>query len=244
MGSKKTSGYKIAGIIVKTTDQIFSFVIGIILILLLLYSVYGIWDSRQVSDAADSSSYTTYKPDEENTESFESLRAKNPEVFAWLTIDKTPIDYADNNAKYINTNAKGEYSLSGSLFLDYRNANDFSDPVSIIYGHDMAEGKMFGSLDQFSDSSFFEEHRYGSLFFNEKYHQIEVIAFFETDAYNNNIYDPEIKSDDLLKYTDMVFKSAVQKRNIDINENSRIIMLSTCNTAKTNGRCLLMCKLL
>ena len=244
MGNK---GYKIAEIIIKITDQVLSFIIAIILILLLLYAGYGIWDSQQVSNAADSSAYTVYKPEANDTQSFEELTAKNPEVFSWLTINDTPIDYpvaqADDNAKYINTNAEGEYSLSGSLFLDCRNEKDFSDPVSIIYGHDMAEGKMFGSLKKFANADFFETHKNGSLFYNGHNIKLEVAAYFETDAYNTDIYDPKTRPDELTGYTDMAFDLAIQSRDLEITKDDHVIILSTCNTAKTNGRSLLMCVL-
>ncbi|MCG4817374.1 class B sortase, partial [Collinsella aerofaciens] len=73
--------------------------------------------------------------------SFEQLKELNPEVFGWLTVYGTNIDYpvtqGKDNWKYVNTNALGEYSLSGAIFLDYTNRKDFQDFNSILYGHHM-----------------------------------------------------------------------------------------------------------
>ena len=67
--------------------------------------------------------------------------ARNPEVVAWLTLEDTGVDYpvtqGKNNQKYINTSALGEFSLSGAIFADARNAPDFSDTLTILYGHNM-----------------------------------------------------------------------------------------------------------
>lgn len=88
----------------------------------LLYGIYAIWDSNQVYQQADSSLYETYKPSEA-TLSFEELQKINSEVFGWLTIEGTHIDYplvqAANNSKYVNTDVKGEFSLSG-MVLEYK----------------------------------------------------------------------------------------------------------------------------
>ncbi|MBR1845920.1 MAG: class B sortase, partial [Oscillospiraceae bacterium] len=60
----------------------------------------------------------------------------------------------ETNGKYLNTDPYGEYSLSGSIFLDSRNAGDFSDSYSLVYGHHMADGMMFGALDAFFDEGY------------------------------------------------------------------------------------------
>ena len=85
--------------------------------------------------------------------SFEELQKINPEVFGWLNIPDTHIDYplvqAEGNSKYVNTDVKGNFSLSGSIFLDCRNHKDFSDCNHIIYGHHMQKDAMFGELERF-----------------------------------------------------------------------------------------------
>ena len=88
-------------------------------------------------------------------------------MVGWLTVDGTSIDYpvmqGGNNLTFLNRNPYGEFSLSGSIFLDSRNSPDFSDEYSIIYGHHMAYGKLFGALDAFLDETYTSSHRSRTL---------------------------------------------------------------------------------
>lgn len=144
--------------IIKVADQFLNWLIFLSFFLVVLYGVYGIWDTEHMNQQADSSQYKTYKPSSSDYESFEDLVKQNPEVFGWLTIEGTNIDYpllqADNNSKYVNTDVYGNFSLSGSIFLDYKNEKNFTDMNNILYGHHMQKGKMFGQLDQFEDKDY------------------------------------------------------------------------------------------
>ena len=124
--------------IIEIADKTVNWLIVICFLPLLLYGIYGIWDSNCINQQADASNYETYKPTAENDMSFAELQKKNPEVFGWLTVDKTHIDYplvqGEDNSEYVNRNVLGEFSLSGSIFLDCNNKKDFSDMNSIILG--------------------------------------------------------------------------------------------------------------
>lgn len=90
------------------------------ILLLAGFGCYGIWDSNQIYQEADKARYEEYRPGEE-TLSFEELRRLNEEVFGWLTVYGTNIDYplvqAEDNEKYVNTDASGEFSLSGCVIF-------------------------------------------------------------------------------------------------------------------------------
>ncbi len=106
---------------VKTANSIVDFLVLTVILLLVAIAFYAIWDSDQVYQAADAAQYSIYKPDaEEGSISFDELKAINPEVFSWLTVYGTNIDYpvtqGNDNAKYVNTNALGEYSVGSDLF--------------------------------------------------------------------------------------------------------------------------------
>ena len=122
--------------IIRIADKMVNWLIALCFIPLLLYGIYGLWDSNQINQQADASLYETYKPTAKDSISFAELQKKNPEVIGWLTVDHTHIDYplvqGEDNSKYVNTDPLGAFSLSGSIFLDYNNRNDFSDMNSII----------------------------------------------------------------------------------------------------------------
>lgn len=226
--------------IIRLLDSTVNFAVLTSFVLIFSYGCYALWDSGQVFQAASAEKYEVYKPTVDDSLSFEELQAVNPEIIGWLTVDGTHIDYpftqGKDNHQYINTNVEGEYSLAGSIFLDYRNQKDFSDFNSILYGHHMAENAMFGDLADFKDQEFFDGHRYGKLYFDGKNHQIEFFAFLEVDAYDSRIYDPAIPESERQEYLDRIFREALHRREIQIGITNHLILLSTCTSEVTNGR--------
>lgn len=219
------------------------------LLLCLLIGLYALWDSQQVYKTADAKQYEIYKPIADDSESFEELRQRNNEVIGWITVFGTGIDYpvvqADDNVKYLTTDVGGNFAASGSIYLDYRNNPNFEDFNSIIFGHHMAGNAMFGDVGMFTDNTFFNEHRYGSLYANGREQGLEFFAMLEIDAYNKEVYrpgvvDPTERSD----YLELLFSLAMHARDVHVDSEDRIILLSTCTQDITNGRHVLAARLL
>jgi len=233
---------------VRFMDRATDLALELILCVVLLFGVYSLWDSKQVYDTADAANYVAFRPDIDEGIGFAELRRLNPEVFAWLTVNETPIDYpitqADNNEKYINTNAKGEYTLSGSIFLDYRNSPDFDDFNSIIYGHHMEKNLMFGTLSDFARRAYFDAHPYGNLYFNGANHGIDFFAIVLTDAYDSNLFTPAVRDETVRQqYLTYIADHAVYMREMEVGTEDQIIVLTTCTSEITNGRYMLFGKL-
>lgn len=235
---------KLLRFLVKQASGIVNFAVLAACLLLFSYGCYAVWDSQQLTQAADAKQYEIYKPTDEDTRSFVELQAINPDVFGWLNVYGTNIDYpllqGEDNSKYVNTNVDGEYSLIGALFLDYRNKPDFSDFNSIIYGHHMAEDKMFGDIADFADRDFFDSHRYGSLFYEGKTHGIEFFAFLEVDAYDE-LYTPAVEGEENRQgYLEQIMEQAVYTRDLPVGTSDHLVLLSTCTSLLTNGRHILV----
>lgn len=231
---------------IQILDRILSSLIILCFFPVLLYGIYGIWDSNHICQQADSSLYQTYKPTAEDHVSFAELRKINPEVFGWLTVEDTHIDYplvqADDNSKYVNTDVRGKFSLSGSIFLNCHNKKDFSDMNNVIYGHHMAKDAMFGELEYFQQSSYFDEHSYGKLYYDGQWHKIEFFAFLHADAYDSVLYDTGVS--DASIYLDYVQQQAMYLKKVSFHEEERYVTLSTCTSDSTNGRHLLIGRIL
>ena len=231
--------------IIRAANSTVNIIVLAIILLLLAFAVYALWDSKQIHREADKSQYEIYKPSAaDEGKSFAELQAINPEVFAWLTVFGTNIDYpvtqGADNMKYVNTNAEGKYSLSGAIFLDSDNSRDFSDFNSILYGHHMEKKKMFGEIESFSDRNVFDTYKYGNLYFDEKDHGIEFFAFLRTDAYDREIFAPAIKVEKQAEYIDNLLRKAAHTRDIGITAMDHIVLLSTCSSDSTNGRDILI----
>ena len=222
-------------------DKCINAIIKILICTLFIYCIYGIWDHWDVNRKIESEKYEIYRPDAEE-DLFGALREMNPDVFGWLTIEDTPIDYplvqAEDNYKYMNRNVKGEYSLAGSIFLDYRNKKDFSDHNSIIYGHHMEQKKMFGGLEDFQENAYFESHKEGRLYYEDKWHKVHFFAFLIVDAYDQSVYSVGSIDYDILREKARYFQE------ISVTGEEHFLTLSTCASDRTNGRYVLIGKII
>lgn len=234
---------------VRAVNSIVNFAVLIVLLLLTAFGSYALWDFNQVYDAADAAQYESYKPNtRDEGKSFSELQALNPEVFSWLTVYGTNIDYpmaqGEDNMKYVNTNAEGNYSLSGSIFLDCSNQKDFSDFNSIIYGHHMEKQTMFGELGLFAENSYFDARPYGNLYYDGKNHGLEFFAFLHIDAYDATVFISGIQGKEAQQqYLENLLEKAAFTREIGVTVEDRIVLLGTCSSESTNGRDILAARI-
>lgn len=229
--------------IVQGADKVLNLFISMIIIVALLFGCFSLWDTYRIyTGAGVDAELLKYKPSGASDPSLTELMALNPEVRAWLTVDDTGIDYpvlqGKTNMDYINKDVYGKYSLSGSIFSDCRNAPDFSDFYTLLYGHHMDGSMMFGNLEHFHESSFFASHENGNLYTLEKVYRLEVFACMSIDAYDGKVFDPTEQSkpekrDEMLNY---IKENALQYRDIGLCAENQIIGLSTCSDVTTNGR--------
>ncbi len=235
--------------VIKMVSRLVDFVLLVVILLLLGFAFYALWDAEQLYRAADHLRYAAYKPAAaDEGKSFQELQALNAEVFAWLTVYGTNIDYpvaqGEDNMKYVNTNAEGLRALSGSIFLDCGNSNDFTDFNSILYGHHMEKKAMFGPIGDFLGKEMFNTHRYGNLYFGGKNHGLEFFAFLHADAYDHAIFTADIEGEtERQALLDDLLARAIHKRDIDVTTGDHIVLLSTCSSGSTNGRDVLVGKI-
>ena len=117
---------------------------------------------------------------------FSSLTAINKDSAAWLFSPDTVIDYpvmaAADYTYYLNHLPDGAKNANGSLFIDYNNAPDFSDPLTVIYGHHMKSGKMFGGLKGYKAQEYFDDHPFMYLYTEAGNYRIDLMYGFVIDA--------------------------------------------------------------
>lgn len=226
-------------------DRLVSMLAAALILLMLLYGGYSLWDTAMVFRGAFlDSDLLQFKPAADGSGSNPSLaelQAINPDVLGWLTIDDTHIDYpvviGDTDMEYVNKDVYGDFALSGSIFMDSDNARDLSDAYTLIYGHHMDNGGMFGDVVEFVNTDYFDSHTTGTLYLPEATYHIELFACVQVDAYDSMIYDPKAQPEgdvsELLNYVDEI---AVQSRYIGVTPQDKVIGLSTCAEAETNGR--------
>ncbi len=179
---------------------------------------------------------------------FEALKAINPEIVGWLTIDGTDIDYpiaqhADNDY-YLHHLFTGEWNSSGCIFLDNRNSPDFSNENSIIYGHNMDNGTMFQNLMHYKSQEFYERHPTGKLIIPEGSFMLEFFAGYvanvDDDAWPTDFTSEEEFAQWLLSAKERSLFS----NSVALTASDRVVTLSTCSYEFYNARFVLLSKLI
>ena len=223
---------------------------GLLLLLLLglVYGCYALWDSQNLAEEATSEQYAIYKP-QEDTLGFQELQSMNSDVIAWITVYDTPIDYpvvqGTDNFEYLEKDVLGNQSVAGSIFLDAKSDRNFHDFYTVIMGHHMQGRKMFGDIDLYTDVSFFEKNTTGTLYVEGRILKLETVAILKADAYDKYVYRTDWKEkeekEELIRH---IYELAVHTRGQRLTVEDQMIALSTCSSGNTNGRHLLICKVI
>ena len=239
-------------------NKIIHYIVVLTCILFILYGGYSLYDTWRVynNESSVQSSMLKLKPEfqeykhklDENS-NLSELKLINKEVVGWISIDNTNIDYpilqGQDNFKYVNTNIYEEHALSGSIFLDYRNNKNFMDGYSILYGHHMARNGMFGSLNLFLEEDFFNKNTTGRLITENKKYKLEIFAIIKTEAYDRNLFRPNVNNEqELVDKLEYVREKALYYREVHDLDNINILGLTTCAYHITNGRLVLLTRII
>lgn len=182
-----------------------------------------------------------------NPVDFQGLMQQNPDVYSWLYIPDTNISLpvlqsSENDNFYLDHDVYKNYSFPGAIYSQSMNNREYTDRVTVLYGHNMANGSMFADLHLFSDDSFFSSHPYFYVFTKDRKLTYQVVSAHGFDSRHiMNSYNFK---------DDAVFQSwldnAMNPRStygnvrsgVTLNLNSKMLVLSTCENSG-DGRFLL-----
>lgn len=243
----------------KICNGFLSLVMALILLTVGTYAAYCLWDNNQIYAAAEDvqAELLQLKPtvdaDGDTGHTFEELLEINPDVCGWVTLDNTKIDHpvlqGETNLDYINTDVYGNFALAGSVFLDSRNDESFADPYSILYGHHMESGGMFGDLDLYKDEAFFRANQTGILILPDGTYSLQVFACLLVEQSEERIFDPstwDIGVKGLLDYAENEAlyinpeTIAELRERIEAGETPQVLAFTTCASEFTDARTIVL----
>ncbi len=176
---------------------------------------------------------------------FATLQAENPDIYAWITIPGTNVDYPilrreGDNAYYLNHSVDQTESIAGAIFTEDYNSMDFQDPNTIIYGHNMKNGTMFRTLHNYADRDFFDKNRDITIYMPDQILHYTIFAAYLYDSrhlmLSFDFEDPDVFRaylDDIRNMRDM---NAFVDTEIPVTEEDKIITLSTCYKGQADRR--------
>lgn len=185
--------------------------------------------------------------DELTRQSLEKLKKINEDIVSYMIVEDLGIEYPvvyKDNEYYLRRNLAKKYSVAGTLFIEELNKPDFTDMNTIIYGHNMSNAlvkssAMFEPLIKFVDKDYIDskESHIIQIFTQDGIKKYKVFSAYFTDAY----YDYRsinMGEKDWVAYAKKIKDNSKYDFNLgrDLNENDKIITLSTCDNVTDDGR--------
>lgn len=202
-------------------------------------------NDNKTSDAASEDSQTSEGSPEASGEiDFPYLWTINEDIIAWITIPGTNIDYPilqhpTDDSYYLNHNIDGSYGYPACIYTESLNSKDFTDPNTVIYGHNLKAKTMFSELHKFENRDFFEEHDEIIIYLPDKTLYYRIFAAHVYDdrhlLYSFDFSDENIYSGFLQSIYDIRDMNANINRDITVTSQDRIISLETCMPNKSDA---------
>ena len=223
----------------KVILNIFIFIFALACIFGIVYSLYNIFNWKKDVDSNKKLKEEIYKKIEKKSENdydidFASLKAENPDTVAFLKVKGTDIEYvvvkgADNDY-YLKKDFNKNYNSAGWIFADYRNKFDGTDKNLIIYGHNMIDGSMFGTLKNILKPEWYENPENSEIFLITeqgifKYQTFSVYSIEAEDYYINTNFNND---EEYTLFLDEIKSRSDYDFGIDLTKDDQILTLSSC----------------
>lgn len=225
----------------KSKKTILNLILYIILLSILIYSGIKIFkwykdktNNNKIAEQIKSTVIVEEENGDEYTVDFNKLKEQNNETIAWLKVNNTNVEYpvvkGTNNSFYLNHSFDKSNNSAGWIFADYRNKFDNTDKNIVIYGHNMRDGSMFGSMLNILNAKWYENEENTNITLyteNEKcmYKVFSVYKIENEDYYIKTEFKNDNEFEDFIK---TLKKRSVKDFNVDVSKDDNILTLSTC----------------
>ncbi len=174
-----------------------------------------------------------------------SLRDINSDVYAWIYIPGTNVNYpiaqsAVDDNYYLHRSIYKTYLFAGMIYTQSCNSLDFYDPVTVVYGHNMRSATMFRTLHKFEDPEFFEEHDTFYIYTLDRMLTYKIVSAYKYDnRHIMNSFDfsnPEVLSSFQQHTLDPITTMRNVRSGITLDADSKLVVLSTCTSNDKKSR--------
>lgn len=164
---------------------------------------------------------------------FSQLKQINDETVAWIKVNNTKIEYpivkTTDNSYYLTHNFEKKSNKAGWIFADYKNKFDGTDKNIVVYGHNMRDDSMFGSLKSVINEEWYnnEENKYITFITEEENTTYEVFSVYQIEREENYI-QTSFKQNQFDRFIRTIKERSVKDFNVEITSEDSILTLSTC----------------
>lgn len=165
---------------------------------------------------------------------FEALIAYNPDVVGWIRIPGTGVNYslvqAEDNSKYLRHSIDLTWNEFGWPFLDYKNAPDFTDKNTVLYGHNIVSGLMFADVTNIYNGSLGTDVEIDIYRSDYRLLKYKVFSAYVYDPENYYLTTHFANDEQYSTYLNTMISRSVWNFNQDVSVDDTIITLSTCTS--------------
>lgn len=167
---------------------------------------------------------------------FKKLKEINSDTVGWVRVNNTGIDYPvvqySDNDYYLKHNFYKDENSAGWIFADCENSFDTLDKNTIVYGHHMRNGSMFGDLPHLLDDSWNFENKNSYFYFSteEKSYRAEIFSVYSMKISELVIPNKFDNDEEFFKYIQQLEDLSIKDFNVQINNDDNIITLCTCGS--------------
>lgn len=229
----------------KYKKAILNLVIYIMLLSILLYSGIKIYkwykdktNNNKIAEQIRDTVIVEEKNEDENKKEykidFNKLKDQNNETVAWIKVNNTNIEYPvvkeSDNSFYLNHSFDKSNNSAGWIFADYRNRFDNTDKNIVIYGHNMKDNSMFGSLKNILNSDWYdnEENTNITLYTENEKCIYKVFSIYKIESEDYYIKTEFSDDNNFEQFVNTIKKRSIKEFNTDVSKDDNILTLSTC----------------
>lgn len=171
---------------------------------------------------------------------------KNGHIYAWVSVPGTNVDYPvlrhpTDDGFYLYHNLNGSQGYPGCIYTENWNSKDWTDPVTVLYGHDMrSTGTMFHQLHKFESQSFFDKHEYFYIYTPEKTLKYQIFsAYVHSNEHllgNHNFSDKDTFDSFFGTVLSTNVGNSHARAGVTVTSDSKVVALSTCIKNKPENR--------
>ena len=178
---------------------------------------------------------------------FTELLDINDEVVGWITLQDSKVNYpimhGEDNDFYLHHAITGEWNKVGCPYMDFRNRGDFTDRISVVYGHYMENGTMFTDFHKFKGQKYYEEHKTADLYTPNGDFTVEFVAGVIKNVEDWDFTFEFESNEEFVHYLTNFKLVSTFKSDVEIDADSKYVFFSLCTYDVENGRYLLLGKL-
>ena len=172
----------------------------------------------------------------------EELQQVNADIIGWIRFDNLeqlrvgaidisyPVTQGKDNDYYLHNTFENQPNIAGCIFMEGMNTPDFQDYHTILYGHNMKNLSMFGSLKKYKTEDFYKDHQFFTIYTSECAYRYQIFAYYDVPE-TDEVYTVGFAPDDTFqKFIDKMKQKSYDDTGVNVTKDDHIMTLSTCST--------------